>query len=150
MRAMNNFFNDIDLSSAKTEEKFFTDLVERAVKGKQSDFEFIRSWQERTAVKTYQFGITAIIRIFENLCDSTYKTYLSQVAAGTQDLQTILALKQFKQCLTFYERESEIARDMLKEHSEYIWNWHIIDTLIGNYREEKDLWDHRGKPPHGK
>ena len=147
---MNNFFNDIDTSSAKTEEQFFTDLVERAVKGKQSDFEFIRSWQERTSVKTYQIGIAAIIRIFTNLYSSTYKTYVSQVAQGMQDLETLLALKQFKQCLVFYEREHEITREMIDEYWEYIWNWHIIDTLIGNYRTEEDLWDHRGKPPYGK
>ena len=147
---MDNFFNDINTSPDQTEEKFFTDLVERAVKGKQSNFEFIRSWQERIAVKSYRFGIAAIIRIFRNLYDSTYKTYLSQVTLGNQDLQTLLALKQFKQCLSFYTREYEIARDMIKEHNEYMWNWHIIDTLIGNYREEKDLWDHRGKSPHGK
>lgn len=147
---MDNFFNDINTSPDQTEEKFFTDLVERAIKGKQSEFEFIRSWQERIAVKSYRFGIAAIIRIFRNLYNSTYRTYLSQVTLGNQDLQTLLALKQFKQCLSFYTHEYETARDMLEEHSEYIWNWHIIDTLIGNYREEKDLWDHRGKPPHGK
>ena len=150
MVSMDNFFNDIDLSADKTEEKFFTDLVERAVKGKQSDFEFIRSLQERFAVKTYRFGVEAIIKIFTNLYDSTYKTYVSQIRSGTQDLQTLLALKQFKQCLVFYKQESKIARDMLKEHMEYIWNWHVIDTLIGNYRTEEDLWDHRGKKPDGK
>ena len=147
---MDNFFNDINTSADQTEEKFFTDLVERAIKGKQSNFEFIRSWQERSAVKTYQLGISAIIRIFKNLYKSTYKVYLEQVRAGTQDLQTLLALKQFKQCLVFYERERDVACDMLKEHEEYIWNWHILDTIFGNYREEKDLWDHRGKPPYGK
>ena len=147
---MSNFFNNIDTSSAKTEEQFFTDLVERAVKGKQSDFEFIRSWQERTAVKMYQIGIAAVIRIFTNLYHSTYKTYVSQVTKGMQDLETLLALKQFKQCLVFSKREHEITREMIKEYWEYIWNWHIIDTLIGNYRSEEDLWDHRGKPPHGK
>ena len=147
---MDNFFNDIDLSSNKTEETFFTDLVNRALNGKQSDFEFIRSWAERIAVKTYKYGVSAVIRIFRNLYDSTYKTYISQVESGTQDLQTILALKQFKQCLGFYTREEQVARDMLKEHSEYIWNWHIIDTFIGNYRPEEDLWDHRGKKPNGK
>lgn len=147
---MNNFFNDIDLSSAKTEEKFFTDLVERALRGKQSSFEFIRSWQERSAVKTYQIGVAAVIRIFANLCDSTYKTYLAQINTGSQDLQTILALKQFKQCLVFYEREYEITKDMIEEYWEYIFNWHIIDTLVGNYRLEEDLWDHRGGGHNGK
>ena len=147
---MNTFFNDIDVSDRQTEEKFFTELVEQAIKGKHSDFEFIRSWQERTAVKTYLFGVAAVIRVFKNLCNATYKTYLSQIATGTQDLQTILALKQFKQCLAFYEREFEIARDMIREYWEYIWNWHVIDTLVGNYRAEEDLWDNRGKKPNGK
>ena len=147
---MDNFFNDIDFSTDKQAEEFFTDLVDRALKGKQSDFEFIRSWQERQAVKTYRFGIDAVIKIFTNLCDSTYKTYVEQIRTGSQDLETLLALKQFKQCLRFYTHERDVARDMLKEHEEYIWNWHIIDTLIGNYRTEEDLWDHRGKPPHGK
>lgn len=147
---MNTFFNDIDVSDRQTEEKFFTELVERAIKGEHSEFEFIRSWQERTAVKTYLFGTSAVIRVFKNLCKATYKTYLSQIATRTQDIQTILALKQFKQCLAFYEREFEIARDMIKEYWEYIWNWHVIDTLVGNYRAEEDLWDHRGKNPNGK
>jgi hypothetical protein len=101
-------------------------------------------------VKTYQVGVAAIIRIFDNLCDSTYKTYLTQIQTGSQDLQTILALKQFKQCLVFYKREYEIAAEMVEEYWEYIWNWHIIDTLIGNYRAEEDLWDHRGNNPNGK
>ena len=113
---MNTFFNDMELSSDKAVEECFTNLVEWARKGKQSDFKFIRSWQERIAVKIYRFRIAAIIRLFKNLCDSTYKTYLSQIAAGMQDLQTLLALKQFKQCLVFYERESEIARDMIDQY----------------------------------
>ena len=79
---MDNFFNDTDFSTDKSGEEFFTTLVERALKGKQSDFEFIRSWQERFAVKTYRFGISAIIRIFKNLYKSTYKVYLEQVRAG--------------------------------------------------------------------
>jgi hypothetical protein len=147
---MNNFFNDIDLSTDKQSEEFFTDLVERAVKGKQSNFEFIRSLSERLAVKTYCFGVEAIIKIFTNLYDSTYKTYVSQVRAGNQDLQTLLALKQFRQCLCFYRKERDIARDMIDEYWEYILSWHIIDTLIGNYRPVEDLWDHRGKNPNGK
>ena len=99
---MNNFFNDINFSADKTQEKFFTDLVERALKGKQSVFEFIRSWPERRSLKTYQLGIDAIIKIFSNLCDETYKIYISHVKTGTQDLQTLLALKQFRQCREFY------------------------------------------------
>lgn len=71
-------------------------------------------------MKTYQSGTAAVIKIFTNLYKSTYKIYISQITAGTQDLQTILALKQFKQCLAFYEKEYKIVSDMLDEYWEYI------------------------------
>ena len=147
---MNNFFNNIDLSSDKTEEKFFTDLVERALKAKQSDFEFLRSWQERVQLKKYQIGISAVIKIFSNLCDSTYKTYLSQISTGTQDIETIIALKQFRQCLAFYEKELEITDDMVDEYWTYILSGHILDTLFGTYRTVDQLWDHRERRGNGK
>jgi hypothetical protein len=147
---MNNFFDDIDLSSNKTEEKFFTDLVERALNGKQSDFEFIRCWQERNAVKAYQFGLAAVVKVFTNLSEKLYQIYVTQVREGKQDLETLIALKKFRQCREFYERELEIAKDMLSEYYEYIWDWHIIDTLVGNYRLEEDLWDRRKGNQNGK
>ena len=59
---MDNFFNDIDFSTDKQAEEFFTDLVDRALKGKQSDFEFIRSWQERQAVKRIDLELTQLLR----------------------------------------------------------------------------------------
>ena len=147
---MNNFFNDIDFSADKTQEKFFTDLVERALKGKQSVFEFIRSWPERRSLKTYQLGIDAIIKIFSNLCDETYKTYISHVKTGTQDLQTLLALKQFRQCREFYKKERDIVLDMVDEYWTYILSGHILDTLFGTYRTVEDLWDHRERRGNGK
>lgn len=147
---MNNFFDDIDLSSNKTEEKFFTDLVERALTGKQSDFEFIRCWQERNTVKAYQFGIAAVVRVFTNLSEKLYQIYVTQVREGKQDLETLVALKKFRQCREFYQREYDITKDMLSEYWEYIWDWHIIDTLVGNYRLEEDLWDRRKGNQNGK
>ena len=147
---MNNFFNDIDFSADKTQEKFFTDLVERALKGKQSVFEFIRSWSERRSLKTYQLGIEAIIRIFSNLCDETYKTYVSHIETGTQDLQTLLALKQFRHCREFYEKEREVVLDMVDEYWTYILSGHILDTLFGTYRTIEDLWDYRKGRGNGK
>ena len=86
---MNNFFNNIDFSADKTQEKFFTDLVERALKGKQSDFEFLRSWDERKSLRTYELGIEAVVKVFSKLCDETYKIYVSQIKQGVQDLQTL-------------------------------------------------------------
>jgi hypothetical protein len=34
---------------------------------------------------------------------------------------------------------------MLEEYSEYVLSGHVIDTLVGKYRPDDDLWDHRRK-----
>jgi predicted alpha-1,6-mannanase (GH76 family) len=147
---MDDFFNDLNNSPPTGEEEFFSELVTRALTSKQSNFEFIRSWRERLAVKVQRFQTEAVVKVFKNLYDATYKTYIDQVTIGNQDLQTILALKQFKQCLKYYEREWEIAQEMLDEHWSYIWCGHLLDTLVGNYRPDQDLVDHRRRGKNGK
>jgi hypothetical protein len=66
-----------------------------------------------------------VITIFNNLFNSTYKTYLEQIETDTQDLGVILALKQFKQCKTYYQNELNIAKDMLDEYKMYVWSGHL-------------------------
>lgn len=147
---MNNFFNNIDFSADKTQEKFFTDLVERALKGKQSDFEFLRSWDERKSLRTYELGIEAVVKVFSKLCDETYKIYVSQIKQGVQDLQTLLALKQFRQCRDYYNKELEVIADIVDEYWTYILSGHILDTLFGQYRTVEQLWDYRERRGNGK
>lgn len=139
----NNFWGSNDISNASEEEEFFTALVQKALTQKNSDFDFIRSWPHRVAVKTYLTGIQSVITAFAKLVDSTYETYITQVNSNTQDLQLILALKQFKQCLDYYRKEADIVYDMLDEYWSYIWSGHILDTLVGKPRAEDDLVDHR-------
>ena len=119
--------------------------MQKALNEKNSEFEFLRCFQDRAAAKMYYYSTTKVIYIFKDIYASTYKAYLKQIKTGTQDLQTIIALKQFKQCVDYYERERRIAADMLDEYSEYVLSGHVIDTLVGNYRSDEDLWDHRRK-----
>jgi hypothetical protein len=79
----------------------------------------------RKVVKQYIIGVDQVIRIFNNLEQTTYKTYIDQVKTNTQDLNTILALKQFNQCRKYYNKEKDIALDMLDEYRSYIFGGHI-------------------------
>jgi hypothetical protein len=88
--------------------------------------------------------------MFKKLYDSTYKSYLAQVAMGNPDLETLMALKQFKICTDFYKDETKILNDMLSEYTEYVLSGHVIDTLVGNIRPDEDLYDHRGRGKDGK
>jgi tRNA A37 threonylcarbamoyladenosine synthetase subunit TsaC/SUA5/YrdC len=70
-------------------------------------------------------GVDTVINIFSNLEASSYKAYLSQIKTNTQDLGLILALKQFNQCRKYYQKEREIAEDMLDEYRSYIFGGHV-------------------------
>ena len=157
---MNNLFEDdgffdaepIDNNSnpVNSGEEDFLELVHRALDSKHSNFEFLRSAQDRTSAKIVRFSYATISKMFKKLYEATYKTYLKQVELGDQDVETLMALKQFKHCMEFYDDEAKIVDDMLEEYSEYILSGHVIDTLLGKVRSDKDLWDHRRRGNNGK
>lgn len=148
------FFNDgpsdNNSNPVNSEEADFLELVHRALNSKHSNFEFLRSAQDRMGAKIIRFGYTTVSKMFKKLYNSTYKTYLKQVELGDQDIETLMALKQFKHCMEFYEDEAKIVDDMLDEYSEYLFSGHILDMLLGRIRPEEDLWDHRGRGNNGK
>lgn len=157
---MNNYFEDdgffddepIDNNSKSVnrEKADFLELVHRALDSKHSDFEFLRSAQDRMGAKIIRFSYATVSKMFKKLYNSTYKTYLKQVELGDQDVETLMALKQFKHCMEFYADEAKIVDDMLDEYSEYLFSGHILDMLLGRIRPEEDLWDHRGRGKSGK
>lgn len=157
---MNNLFEDDGFfddepgdnnsNLVNSEEAGFLELVHRALDSKHSNFEFLRSGQDRTSAKIVRFSYATISKMFKKLYESTYKTYLKQVELGDQDIETLMALKQFKHCMEFYDDEAKIVDDMLDEYLEYIFSGHILDMLLGRIRPEKDLWDHRRGGNNGK
>ena len=150
---MNNLFEDdgffddepVDSTSntVNSVEADFLELVHRALNSNHSNFEFLRSMQDRTSAKIVRFSYATVSKMFRKVYNSTYKTYLKQVELGDQDVETLMALKQFKHCMEFYDDEAKIVDDMLDEYSEYIFSGHILDMLLGRIRPEEDLWDHR-------
>lgn len=146
---MDDFFNDdnlpeddpltIDRITIDDEAQSFIDLVHRALESKHSDFEFIRSLDHRAGAKIVRFSYVAVSKMFKKLYQSTYQDYIDQVKFGNQDVQTLMALKQFKHCMEFYDDEVKILDDMLEEYSEYVFSGHVLDTLMGRPRTDIDL-----------
>lgn len=58
----------------------------------------------------------AIIKVFDTLYKTIYKQYVKQIKNNTQDLQTLLTMKQFSQCLDYYVTEVNTASEMLEEY----------------------------------
>ena len=124
--------------------KVFEELVKKALKGKQSDFEFIRTYEMCKVARYYKISVKKVSKVFKTLYKKLMKTYAKDIMAGEQKLEMLMSIKQFKICYDYYKKEYELAKDMLSEYRAYLTSGHIFDQLVCNaIRSEDDCVDYR-------
>ena len=129
------------------QEKFFEAVVKKALKGKQSDFEFIRTYEDCKTARLYKSNVKILSKVFKNLYKKLMKSYAKDIMTDEQKLEMLMSMKQFKICHDYFEKEREIAKDMLSEYHAYLTSGHIFDQLVMNgVRSDDDCVDYRKLP----
>ena len=127
--------------------EIFGELVKKALRGKHSDFEFIRTYEMCKAARLYKTSIKTVYKTFKTLYKKLMKTYAKDILTDEQKLEMLMSMKQFEICYRYYEKECEIAKDMLDEYYAYLTSGHIFDQLIMNgIRSDDDCVDYRKLP----
>ena len=127
--------------------KVFEELVKKALKGKQSDFEFIRTYEMCKVARYYKISVKRVSKTFKTLYKKLMKTYAKDILTGEQKLEMLMSMKQFEICYDYYKKEYELAKDMLSEYRAYLTSGHIFDQLVlNNIRSEDDCVDYRELP----
>ena len=127
--------------------KVFEELVKKALEGKHSDFEFIRTYETCKVARYYKIGVKRVYKTFKTLYKKLMKTYAKDIMADEQKLEMLMSMKQFRICYDYYKKEYELAKDMLSEYRAYLTSGHIFDQLIMNgVRLDDDCVDYRKLP----
>ena len=127
--------------------EIFSELVKKALKGKQSDFEFIRTYETCKVARYYKISVKKVSKVFKTLYKKLMKTYAKDIMTDEQKLEMLMSMKQFKICHDYFEKEREIAKDMLSEYRAYLTSGHIFDQLVMNgVRSDDDCVDYRKLP----
>ena len=127
--------------------EIFEELVKKALKGKQSDFEFIRTYEMCKVARYYKISTKRVSKAFKALYKKLMKTYAKDILTGGQKLEMLMSMKQFEICYRYYEKECEIAKDMLDEYRAYLTSGHIFDQLVMNsVRPDDECVDYREVP----
>ena len=127
--------------------EIFSELVKKALKGKQSDFEFIRTYETCKVARYYKISVKKVSKVFKTLYKKLMKTYAKDIMTDEQRLEMLMSMKQFEICYRYYEKECEIAKDMLDEYYVYLTSGHIFDQLVMNgVRSDDDCVDYRKLP----
>lgn len=122
----------------------FEELVKKALKGKQSDFEFIRTYETCKVARYYKIGVKRVYKTFKTLYKKLMKTYAKDIMTDEQKLEMLMSMKQFEICYNYYRKEYEIAKDMLSEYRAYLSSGHIFDQLVLNsVRPDDECIDYR-------
>ena len=133
--------------SMEDQEKFFEAVVKKALSGKHSGFEFIRTYEACKTARLYKISVKRLSKVFKNLYKELMKSYTKNIMADEQKLEMLMSMKQFKICYDYFEKEREIAKDMLSEYRAYLTSGHIFDQLVMNsVRSEDDCVDYRKLP----
>ena len=126
--------------------EIFSELVKKALKGKQSDFEFIRTYEACKVARYYKISVKRVYKTFKTLYKKLMKTYAKDIMADEQKLEMLMSMKQFEICYDYYKKEYELAKDMLSEYRAYLTSGHIFDQLIMNdVRSDDDCVDYRDR-----
>ena len=135
----------IELSEDPKE--IFGELVKKALKGKQSDFEFIRTYEACKTARLYKSSVKRVYKTFKTLYKKLMKTYAKDILIGEQKLEMLMSMKQFEICYEYYKKEYELAKDMLSEYRAYLSSGHIFDQLVLNdVRSDDECVDYRELP----
>ena len=127
--------------------KVFEELVKKALEGKHSDFEFIRTYETCKVARYYKIGVKRVYKTFKTLYKKLMKTYAKDIMTDEQKLEVLMSMKHFKICCDYYKKEYEIAKDMRSEYRAYLSSGHIFDQLVLNdIRSDDDCVDYREVP----
>ena len=127
--------------------EIFGELVKKALGGKQSDFEFIRTYEACKTARLYKSSVKRLSKVFKNLYKKLMKTYAKDIMTDEQKLEMLMSMKQFEICYNYFKKECEIAKDMLSEYRGYLFNGHIFDQLVlNNVRPDDECVDYRKLP----
>lgn len=127
--------------------KVFEELVKKALKGKQSDFEFIKTYEMCKVARYYKISVKRVSKTFKILYKKLMKTYAKDILVGEQKLEMLMSMKQFEICYNYYKKDYELAKDMLSEYRAYLSSGHIFDQLVLNdVRSDDECVDYRKLP----
>ena len=129
---------------AEDPKEFFGELVKKALSGKQSDFEFIRTYEMCKVARYYKISTKRVSKAFKTLYKKLMKTYAKDILTGEQQLEMLISMKHFEICYNYYKKEYKLAKDMLSEYHAYLSSGHILDQLVfNNVRPDDECVDHR-------
>ena len=123
--------------------KLLKELLVKVENKEHLKWEFIVSifdWFDKLQLKK---AIKHLLKGFNKAIRASVKAQCHNIKNSIPSFEITYTIKQFLDIVNFYEEELKILDDMFDEFRQYVLKGHILDTILGNIRQEEDLYDYR-------
>lgn len=128
---------------AKDLKDIISDLIEEALSGEPTTFEFIKSVPEFIRFRYRSYSLKNIIKILSSCSKRLFKSYCAAIEAGDEQSTKLLACATIDKAVEFYTRERLTIDQMLGEYEAYLMTGNQLDFVLFRQRKESKMWDHR-------
>lgn len=134
-----------EFNSNKPEDvaKAIEKLVAIARSGKHEDLGLAKTRAEAKAAKHLMKACAKLAKGFSEAAELTFRKYLAECLEGVDDLNTLIAAREYVMAADFYDREADYAYDVLDEFRSYAWRHPISVWFFDDVRPEELMYDHR-------
>ena len=129
--------------SMKTDKDLMSDLVYNAESGNHRQFQYLRNYKEYFRARQVKRALAILVSSIKQSLNRQFSNYCKSVVTGKTDVLKLLAYSTSANILKFYEEELKTINDMIIEYECYLVNGNLFDFILGSYRSDDKLWDHR-------
>ena len=127
----------------KTDKDLMSELVYNAESGNHRQFKYLRNYLEYRRARQVKRALAILVSSIKRSLKRQLKNYCKTITIGETDVIKLLAYSTSVKVLEFYEEELKTVTDMIIEYECYLVNGNLFDFILGSYRPEEKLWDHR-------
>ena len=120
-----------------------SELIYNVESGNHRQFQYLRNFSEYRRARQLKRALAILVSSLKQNITRQFKNYCKAIEAGETDVIKLLAYSTSVRVLEFYEEELKTVNDMIIEYECYLANGNWMDFILGSYRPEEKLWDHR-------
>lgn len=121
-------------------------IIEYAQNGQITEFQFIKTWQEFRFYSRKARSTKLIISTLAEAANNLFKDYCKTIATGSQDVTQLLAYRELRHIINFYERDLEVLNRMVDDYDTYLGQGNFWHSFLGGerkyyFQKDENIWN---------
>ena len=111
-------------------QQFLTTLFERAQNGEPTPFQYLLHINEYSFCRKQRTSLKILLKVLHRTEKQIFSAYCKALSTDTADINQLLAYRQLKGIIRFYQTEYDTVDSMLTDYKNYLRAGNFFRTRI--------------------